>query len=72
MFLALDFEGGLFKICAVTLLVFPLGNCCKIDDMEVLSDGNQKQIIAVTKDDESQQSYIQLLSYPSNKYYLNS
>ncbi|RZC32599.1 uncharacterized protein BDFB_000923 [Asbolus verrucosus] len=63
MFLGLDFEGNLFGICAVTLVIFPLYNSTLYKDFLICGSNNQRQIIAVTED-ESQNFFIQLISYP--------
>jgi hypothetical protein len=63
-FLALD-ETRLCKICALTLQVYPVDASAEYIDLQLLADLNHRQVIVVTKD-ESQQSFIRVLSYPGN------
>ncbi|KYB25616.1 hypothetical protein TcasGA2_TC034281 [Tribolium castaneum] len=62
-FFALDFEGKLYKICAMTLLIFPINSQHLYRDMLLISDSNEEQVVVT--EDEMQQKSLQLLSYPA-------
>lgn len=63
MFFALDVEGHFFRICAITLMIFPVENSTLYKDMKFVADSKEKQVIVVTENEENQH-YIELLSYP--------
>ncbi|XP_044266057.1 uncharacterized protein LOC123012232 [Tribolium madens] len=61
-FLALDFEGNLYKICAITLLIFPMNNSNLYKDIFLISDPNVKQVVVAV--DIGEEKSLQLLLYP--------
>ncbi|KAG5873673.1 hypothetical protein JTB14_013339 [Gonioctena quinquepunctata] len=60
-YLGLDFQGNLFRICTLTMVIFPVDYDTLLEDILVINDAKRSQVFAVTKPNEVGETFIQLL-----------